>query len=413
MNARLLIVGGGIAAFRLIFELLARGADGRAITLVCGEPHPPYDRVRLSEVVEGRAGEHDLQLAPEAWYRDQGITLHLGRRARAIDRAARTVEVEGGARLRYDRLVLATGSTPIRPAIVGIHHPQVLTLRDLADAGRLARAGKRVVVLGGGLLGIETAASLARLGRAVTLVHRGPWLLDRQIDREAGALVRDALEQRGLEVVADVEAVEIEGGRALRGLRLADGRSLEADLVVLATGARRECRLAREAGLECADGVVVGDGLQTSDGRIFALGECAQHPRAVHGFVEPIAEQAAVLARRLLGDLRARFSGTVPLATLKADGLALAFAGAAGGESLVLRDPGRGVYRRLFLEDGRLAGAVLIGDARDGAWLAGLIASGMPLGPARPELIFGRAVVEACHGADILDQSMPGERLAA
>jgi nitrite reductase (NADH) large subunit len=225
-----------------------------------------------------------------------------------------------------------------------------------------------------------------------------PWLMERQLDRTAGALLRQRIEALGIEVLLGAETEAVLGSDRVAGLRLKDGRELPADLVVMAVGVRPEVSLARAAGLACGRGVRVDDGLATSDPYIFALGECAEHRELTYGLVWPAYEQAEVLARRLAGE-EASYSGSVVFTSLKVSGVPIWSGGEvaddAPGEALTLRDGRHGHYRRLLIQDGRLEGAVLVGDVADGAWYAELIGQGTDVGPIRDRVAFGRAFVEA------------------
>lgn len=393
---RLVVVGAGMAAARLLRELRARCPDRWRVTLVGAEPQALYDRIQLSAVLadERQRGRLDL-LGPDEL---PGTELRLGTAAVAIHRAKRVVDLADGSRLPYDRLVIATGSTPIRLPVPGGDLPGVAVFRDLADVDRLRMARGRAVVIGGGLLGLEAAYGLGRRGLEVTLVHLMPWLMERQLDRAGGALLRQRIEALGIEVLLGAETEEVLSSGRVAGLRLKDGRELPADLVVMAVGVRPEVSLARTAGLACGRGVRVDDGLATSDPCIFALGECAEHRGLTYGLVRPAYEQAQVLARRLAGE-EASYAGSVVFTSLKVGGVPVWSGGEvaddAPGEALTLRDGRHGHYRRLLIRDGRLKGAVLVGDVADGAWYAELIGEGTDVGPIRDRVAFGRAFVEA------------------
>jgi nitrite reductase (NADH) large subunit len=396
LGQRLVVVGAGMAAARLARELRGRCPDRWRVTLVGAEPQAPYDRIQLSAVLAGERQRGRLALldADEL----AGVELRLGTAAVAIDRADQVLDLADGSRLPYDRLVIATGSTPVRLPVPGSGLPGVAVFRDLADVDRLAAAQGRAVVIGGGLLGLEAAYGLRRRGLEVTLVHLMPWLMERQLNRDAGALLRQRIEALGIEVLLGAETEAVLGCDRVAGLRLKDGRELSADLVVMAVGIRPEVSLALAAGLACGRGVQVDDGLTTSDPRISALGECAEHRGLTYGLVWPAYEQAHVLARRLAGE-EASYPGSLAFTSLKVGGVPVWSGGEvaddAPSEALTLRDGRHGHYRRLLIHDGRLKGAVLVGDIADGAWYAELIGQGTDVGPIRDRVAFGRAFVEA------------------
>ncbi len=396
---RLVVVGGGMAACRLVEELVGLAPDRYDVTLVGKEPHPPYNRVLLSSLLAGDAEAVDLELRPPSWYAEHGVEVMCGHTAVAIDAAACRVELGHGERLAYDRLVLATGSNAVRLPIPGAQLPGVAAFRDLADADllRAAAPGGDAVVIGGGLLGIEAACGLARRGLAVTLVHLMPRLMERQLDAPAAAVLKSALARQGIAVMLEAETAAIEGaGRAERVI-LKDGRALPADLVVMTAGVRPETALARAAGLAIGRGILVDDGLGTSCASIFAIGECAEHRGTCYGLVEPVHEQARVLALRLAGQ-EARYEGSLPATSLKVSGIPVFSIGdfeGVGAETLVLEDGEAGVYRKLVLRGDRLCGAVLIGDTSDALWYRELVRRRPPLGAMRPLVAFGQALAEA------------------
>ena len=400
MSEPLVIVGNGMAATRLVEELTARAKGRYAIAVVGDEPSLAYNRVLLSSVLAREVPAEDIELKPAEWWRDQGVTLVYGRRAVEIDTRQRFVRLRGGAKLGYGKLVIATGSEAVRLPMPGADLPGVLTFRDKSDVATLlerARPGARAVVIGGGVLGLEAAYGLMKAGMHVSLVHLMDRLMERQLDARAGELLKQAIEARGIEVVLNAESEAIQGRRKVAGLRLKDGRNIAADLVVMAVGIRPCVQLARGAGLDVGRGIVVGDDLATSTPDVYALGECAEHRGVCYGLVEPAYEQARVLAGNLAGE-SARYTGSLLSTNLKVSGVSVFSAGEfLGGENMepvVLSDPGRRTYRKLVIGEGRLKGAVLIGDTTDALWYLDLIRSGRPLSTLRNDLVFGRAFAE-------------------
>ena len=400
MSEPLVIVGNGMAATRLVEELTARAKGRYAIAVVGDEPSLAYNRVLLSSVLAREVPAEDIELKPAEWWRDQGVTLVYGRRAVEIDTRQRFVRLRGGAKLGYGKLVIATGSEAVRLPMPGADLPGVLTFRDKSDVATLlerARPGARAVVIGGGVLGLEAAYGLMKAGMHVSLVHLMDRLMERQLDARAGELLKQAIEARGIEVVLNAESEAIQGRRKVAGLRLKDGRNIAADLVVMAVGIRPCVQLARGAGLDVGRGIVVGDDLATSTPDVYALGECAEHRGVCYGLVEPAYEQARVLAGNLAGE-SVRYTGSLLSTNLKVSGVSVFSAGEfLGGENMepvVLSDPGRRTYRKLVIGEGRLKGAVLIGDTTDALWYLDLIRSGRPLSTLRNDLVFGRAFAE-------------------
>ena len=405
---RLIVVGNGMAGCRAIEEVLARDPDRYEIAVFGAEPRVNYNRIMLSPVLAGEKTFADIVLNEEAWYRDNGITLHAGRVVTAIDRERKVVQAGGGLLVPYDRLILATGSDPVRLPLPGADLKGVVTFRDLDDVEAMvaaAEAGGRAVVIGGGLLGLEAAYGLVRRGMAASVVHLMDVLMERQLDASAGSLLEQALADRGVETFLWASSQEILGARGkVVGLKLSDGRVLACDLLVMAVGIRPNTALARAAGLQVARGVVVDDGMRTSDPAIFAIGECAEHRGIAYGLVAPIFEMCRTLGDVLTGRDEAVYEGSLLSTRLKVSGVdvfsAGKFSGGEGCEDVVFRDAARGVYKRLVIEQGRLAGAVLFGDAADGAWYFDLIRTGEDVSGVRETLIFGRQVTEGLAGQD-------------
>src|SRR3954469_10814518 len=365
MSEPLVIIGNGMAAARFADELSKRALGRYAIAVVGEEPRLAYNRVLLSSLLAGEIASSEIELKPSAWWRDRGITLRYGCRATGIDMAARTVALADGQSLAFSKLVFATGSQPIRPAIPGMALPGVITFRDVADIWTIwhrAGSGDRVVVIGGGLLGLEAAYGLAKAGARVTLLHLMNRLMERQLDPAAAAMLKSAVEAKGIEVVLNADTAEISGHGTVDGVVLKDGRRIEASAVVVAIGIRPSADLARNAGLTVNRGIVVDDAMETSIAGIHAIGECAEHRGLVYGLVEPAYEQARVLADNLAGQA-AQYPGSVLSTNLKGSGVnvfsAGDFVGAPGTEDILLCDPGFATYKKLVVAGGRLAGAVL------------------------------------------------------
>ena len=399
MSEPLVIVGNGMATARLVEELSRRALGRYAVAVVGAEPRLAYNRVLLSSVLAKEISPAEIELRAADWWRTRGVTLLYGKRAVAIDAPARRVRFADGASLPYARLVLATGSEPIRLAVPGMDLPGVMTFRDLADVAAMEEAGaacRSAVVIGGGLLGLEAAYGLAKAGATVTVVHLMDRLMERQLDQRAAAMLREELERRGIVVHLKAQTAAIRGRGRVESVLLADGREISAGLVVVAAGIRPAADLARTAGVDVNRGVVVNDQLQSSCDDVYAIGECAEHRGVCYGLVEPAYEQARVLAEHLAG-VPAVYGGSTVATNLKVAGVnvysAGDFLGTPGTEEIVFSDPGLGTYKKLVIGDGRLVGAVLFGDTTDGLWYLDLIRSGTPVTPFRDELAFGRALV--------------------
>ncbi|GGH52633.1 hypothetical protein GCM10010975_07440 [Comamonas phosphati] len=397
-----MVVGNGMAGMRAVEELLQLAPELYDITVFGEEPHGNYNRILLSPLLAGEKSVADIMLNPREWYARNGITLHAGDPVVAIDRARRTVRSQGGSEAGYDRLLIATGSRPFIPPVPGCDLPGVIAFRDIQHVEAMLEAARRhrhAVVIGGGLLGLEAANGLLRQGMEVTVVHLHHSLMERQLDAPASALLQQALESTGLRFVLGAQTAELIGTERVTAVRFKDGATLPADLVVMAAGVRPNIELARAAGLYCERAIVVDDTLQTYDPRIYAVGECVQHRRSTFGLVAPIWDQARVCAAHLAGAGHRRYVQQATATKLKVTGVDLYSAGCIyggpGTEDIVLRDPRRGVYKRLVLQGERIVGAVLYGDVADGPWYFDLIQRQTPVAAMRQRLLFGRALCEA------------------
>ncbi len=395
----LVVIGNGMAGMRTVEELLALAPGHYDITVFGAEPHGNYNRILLSPVLAGEKSVDDIMLNTRDWYSANGITLHAGDPVVHIDRRRRVVRAASDIEVRYDRLLLATGSKPFIIPVPGHELPGVLAFRDIQDVEDMltaARNHKRAVVIGGGLLGLEAANGLLKQGMDVTVVHVTDALMNQQLDKAAAQLLQRALEARGFKFMLSAQTEEIVGTDRVTAVRFKDGTEIAADLVVMTAGVRPNIALAQEAGLHCERAIVVDDTLQTYDPRVYAVGECVQHRRATFGLVAPIWEQAKVCAAHLASAGHRRYVQQASPTRLKVTGIELYsvgdFAGGEGCEDLVLRDARRGVYKRLVLDGHRLAGAVLYGDVQDGPWYFDLIQRGADVSAIRHHLLFGPAL---------------------
>ena len=393
---KLVVIGNGMAPGRALERLLEKAPDAYEITIFNAEPRVNYDRIMLSPVLSGEKSYEDILIHDDAWYAEHGLTLKKGCKATAIDREKKQVTGADGSVVDYDKLLIATGSSPFIIPIPGKDLEGVLTYRDLDDVDAMldaAKSGGSAVVIGGGLLGLEAAAGLKERGMDVTVLHLMPTLMERQLDTAAGYLLERAIEARGIKVRTAANTHEIIGEDRVEGVRLDDGTELPASIVVMAVGIRPNGDLAREAGLEVNRGIIVDDTMQTSDPDILAVGECVEHRGTAYGLVAPLYEMAAVVADRLQ-DGSATYTGSVTSTRLKVTGIDLFSAGdfAEGKdrEEIVLRDAANGVYKRLVIQEDKLIGIVLYGDTKDGAWFFQLMREGASIEEMRETLIFGQ-----------------------
>jgi nitrite reductase (NADH) large subunit len=410
--AGVLVVGGGIAG-QAVCEALRERDPSVRITLVCGEPALPYDRVRLSEILVSGEDAATLQLRPPEWFTDNRVDVLLGRWVQWILPGEGLAGLDGGEVLSYHALALATGSQALMPPIPGIELEGVHAFRGPQDCEAIRAAASaggigRAAIIGGGLLGLEAARGIASQSCPVTVVHLLDRLMERQLDAGAARLLPPALAALDVDVELERQTERITGNGRVDGLEFVGGDRLDAELVVVSVGIRPEVTLARDTGLAVERGIVVDDAMRTSVDGIVAVGECAQHDGMVYGLVAPILEQAKVASDTLLGR-DATYSGSVMSAKLKVAGIDLVSVGDAEGEvEAVAADTAAGVYRKLVVRDGRAVGAVLLGDTRGAELLLTAVKSGEEIadplarlaeaGAAGPEDLPDDAQICNCNG---------------
>ena len=393
---RLVVIGAGMASGRVLEHLFEADPDAYDVTLFNAEPRGNYNRIMLSPVLSGEKTYEEIVTHDDDWYAQNNVTCRFGEQVVKIDRDMKVVEGENG-HVPYDKLLIAPGSAPFIIPVPGKDLPGVISYRDLDDTNAMIDAcarGGSAVVIGGGLLGLEAAAGLAMRGMSVTVLHLMGHLMDRQLDPAAGYLLRKDLERRGITVKTQASTKAIIGDDKVEAVVLEDGETLPADLVVMAVGIRPETRLANDAHIEVNRGIDVNAQMQTSDPDLFAVGECLEFDGMLFGLVAPLYDQAKVVASGLLGDPGV-FVPKELSTKLKVTGCDLFSAGdfedGEGREDIVFRDPARGVYRRLVIEDDTLIGAVMYGDTADSNWFFGLIRDKTDIADMRDTLIFGPA----------------------
>src|SRR5579883_3133502 len=313
-----------MAGMRTIDEILARDRGRFEIEVIGAEPHPNYNRILLSSVLAGEREIDDIVLHSREWYQSNDIKLTLGEAVVKLDAGAKAVTTASGRVTSYDKLVLATGSRPIVPPVSGLDLPGVCAFRNIADIDQMIEASRkhrRAIVIGGGLLGLEAANGLLKRGMSVAVVHLMDTLMERQLDPVAGRLLQRELDERGLNFFMNGQTEEIFGDGRVQGVRLADGREVPGDLVVMAIGIRPNIDLAKKADLEINRGVVVNDDMSTSDPAIFAVGECVEHRGKTYGLVAPLYEMAKILADHLTQEeSKSFYTGSITATKLKVTG---------------------------------------------------------------------------------------------
>ncbi|EOR07442.1 nitrite reductase small subunit NirD [Acinetobacter genomosp. 15BJ] len=395
---KLVLIGNGLAGMRCLEDLLDMAPDRYDVTVIGEEPWGNYNRIMLSPVLSGEKTIDDIMLHPHAWYRDKGIQFIADDPAVKIDRTRKVVHTEKGESVDYDRLIIATGSSPFIPPVQGVDLKGVISFRDIYDVNTMIKyceTKKNAVVIGGGLLGLEAAYGLKQRGMNVTVLHLMDRIMERQLDGRASGMLRHSIEQKGINIIteANTEALIGEDGHVSQ-VRLKDGTVLDADLVIFAVGIRPNIALAQSAGLRCNRGILVNDTMQTFDPSIYAVGECIEHRNQTFGLVEPLWGQAFICATHLAehGSLTFK-SPTVPT-QLKVSGVDVFSAGnfepKEDYEDIILNDDKRQIYKRIIIQKDKVIGAVLFGDTEDGMWYAELIADQTPVSTFRNKLLFGK-----------------------
>ncbi len=403
---KLVVVGNGMAGVAAVEQILRYRHDFE-ITIFGDETHVNYNRILLSSVLAGEKSFDEIVLNDIDWYQSNGIQARLGRRIASIDCDAHLVFDDEGIATPFDKLILATGSSPFIPPVPGCDKRGVHVFRTLDDARTLLEQsgrGRRAAVIGGGLLGLEAARGLQVQGCEVTVVHLMPVLMERQLDPTGGAYLARKIEQLGVRVLLGRQTEALLGNGRVEGLRFASGEELEADLVVIAAGIRPNADVARKAGLEVRRGIVVNDYMETSHPDVFAVGECTEHRGQVYGLVAPLLEQGKVLAATITGNRGRVFESAPTAAKLKIMGIDVFSAGsidasAPGAEVIRYEDPSLGVYKMLLLEHNRLRGVILVGDTSDSHRYMDWLRSGADLSSERRSLLFPPAAADA--GLDV------------
>ncbi|MCX4075082.1 NADPH-nitrite reductase [Bacillus subtilis] len=377
---QLVLVGNGMAGVRAIEEILSVAKDEFQITIFGAEPHPNYNRILLSKVLQGDTDIKDITLNDWDWYEENNIQLYTNETVIKVDTENKTVITDADRIQPYDELILATGSLPFILPIPGADKKGVTAFRDIKDTDTMLAASKqykKAAVIGGGLLGLEAARGLLNLGMDVSVIHLAPFLMERQLDATAGRLLQNELEKQGMTFLLEKQTEEIVGDDRVEGLRFKDGTSIEADLVVMAVGIRPNTTLGAESGIPVNRGIIVNDYMQTEIPHIYAVGECAEHRGIAYGLVAPLYEQAKVLAKHICGIETNPYEGSVLSTQLKVSGVEVFSAGdfdeSEDKKAIKVFDEQDGIYKKIVLRDNKIVGAVLFGDSSEGNRLFSMI----------------------------------------
>lgn len=395
MQQKLIIIGSGMVGCRLIERILAEFPQRYDIRVFNKEPSGGYNRIMLSPVLAREKSIPDIMTHDHDWFRQRSVQFHSGTTISKIDTERQTVTTDSGDSFPYDKLVFATGSNPFILPIDGCQLPGVVTFRDIRDVNSMissSQTQKNAVIIGGGLLGLEAASGLSKLGMNVTVIHRSDVLMNVQMDDVSGGLLKNSLEKSGIYFEMNANTVSIQGVDFVTGVELACGKVIPADLVVMAVGIRPNVSLAIKAGLTVNRGVVVDDQLKTSINNVYAVGECVEHRGELYGLVAPLYEQADVLAKTL-SNLNSAYLGSAVSTKLKVTGINLFSAGdfhdSKDSESLVYQDYSQHIYRKVVLKNNKIHGAVMFGDVSGSNWIFQNLVEKNDMSAYRDTLLFG------------------------
>jgi nitrite reductase (NADH) large subunit len=403
---RLVVVGNGMAGVACVEQIL-KHAPKFEITIFGDETHVNYNRILLSSVLAGERSADEITLNTLDWYQKNKIDLRLGVHITDVDANAKTVTGDDGSITRFDKLLLATGSSPLIPSIGDVKKDGVFVFRNLDDTRALlerCRPGLKAVVIGGGLLGLEAARGLQVQGCDVTVVHLMDWLMERQLDSTGGSYLAAKMNQIGVTVLLGLSTTKILGNGRVKGVEFKGGGNIPAELVVIAAGIRPNVTLGEKAGLEIKRGIVVNDYLETSHPDVYAIGECVQHKGVCYGLVGPLLEQGKVLAATITGNKGPKYEGSVSAAKLKIMGVDVFSAGEVvdkldGSEVFRYEDASMGVYKRLTLKNNKLTGVILVGETEDSHRYIEWLRASTDLRTVRRQVLFPAAREDA--GLDV------------
>jgi len=362
-----LVIGNGIAGTTAALHIRKFDASGE-ITIITEEDLPLYSRIRLPEYLAGAIDEKKLLLFNDVWYKQNKISLITNNRVASIDPGTKQICLDGNARIPYDKLLVATGSRASVPALRGVEKKGIFTLRTIADARRIKEYAEKaisMVILGGGVLGLEIGNALRNIGKSVTFVEFFPRLLPRQMDVEGSRIFRGKLESYGLRFMLDARAEEVLGDASVEGLMLQDGRSVRGQMLILSAGIKPEISLFSSTGISLGKGVPVNDRMETELPDVYAAGDAAEHRGTVYGIWSAAEKQGEVAGINMAGG-NTIYMGTTPSHSITVAGIEVLSAGEIDVDcklpSLVFRDKEKGIYKKIVIRDNCVAGCIFCGD---------------------------------------------------
>jgi len=384
---RLIVIGNGMAGVRCVEEIIKNDPETFEVAIIGSEPHANYNRIQLSSVLQGDACIDDIVINDYDWYKNHHINLYSGESAVKVEIEEKWVVTDKARKIRYDKLIIATGSNPFVLPIPGIEKSGVMTFRTIEDCEKIIESSKKfkkAVVVGGGILGLEAARGLLNLGMEVDVVHNGPYLMQRQLDQTASKLLQQKLEEQGMNFLLGKDSKEMIGTDRVEGIRFKDGTFAEADLVVMAVGVSPNISLAKKSGIKTNRGIVVNDFMETNIPNIYAVGECAEHNGMVYGLVKPLYEQGQVLAKRICGIAAAGYASSILSTKLKISGVDVFSVGKVyegeKAKAITMFDELDGIYKKVIVEEEKIVGAILFGDTKKSAYFLEMVAKKKEIG---------------------------------
>ena len=375
-SLNIVIVGNGVAGVTAA-RILKEKSPETQVSIYTDENSHYYPRPRLYDVLSGDAEPQEVTMFSGDWYRQKGIHVQLGKKAVDIDTKQKELVLDDQTRVSYDRLLLANGAHCFVPPVKGVEKKGVFTLRKVRDAIAIkgfAAKTKEAIVIGGGLLGLEFASSLRKLGQKVTVVEMFPRLLPRQLDKDGATILKNKIESEGINIVLGAKTAEILGENTVSGILFDSGEKVHGDLVLFSAGIRSNIDLALNAGIKVNRGVIVNEHLQTSVDDVYAAGDVAEFGGNVYGIIPAALEQATIAAENMLGNTNSIYRGTVPTNTLKVVNVDLASMGLVNPEDpkyeeIKKIDQERGIYKKLVLDKEKIVGAIILGDKKGVTWI--------------------------------------------
>jgi nitrite reductase (NADH) large subunit len=367
-TGKVIVVGAGIAGLAAVEAIRTASAD-TDVTLISKENHPPYYRLNLTRYLAGEINEDELSIKPQAWFKENQVRLLLDAEVSKLDLTGKTVGLHNSQSISFDKLILTVGAHPFMPPFPGAYRDGVVNLRTLTDVKEILKSdlkGKKCTCIGGGLLGLETAGALARQGAKVTLLEGHGWLLPRQLNQTAGEILAGHVQSSSIKLRTKARTQEILGDERVRSVLLEDQSTIDTDLVVVATGIRSNSYLARTAGLDVNQGIVVDNLLKTSHPDVFAAGDVAEHRGLVYGTWAPAQYQGSIAGMNAAG-AKAEFGGIPRSNALKVLHLELFSIGQiepVDGSYDTIEKEIDEQYFRFVYRDSHLVGAILLGDAK-------------------------------------------------